>query len=220
MKKTTLLFALLCASIIGFSQSFEGVVKVTMQALEVPADMKGYESMLKQDLTISYKPGKSKVVLKGMMGTTTVYTDSLKKEIVMLMDMMGQKIATKTALTDDSKSPASADLKGAKITKTSETKKIAGYNCKKAIAEMTDPETKKKVTIDIWYTEDLGTINTGTDISGILMEFVMETQGMKMQYLVNSLEKKEVPESEFIIPDGYTYQDMDALKGAFPELGK
>lgn len=85
---------------------------------------------------------------------------------------------------------------------------------------MTDPETKEKIVMDIWYTEDLGTVENGTSINGIMMEFVMETQGMKMQYLVNSLEKKKVADSEFIIPDGYTYQDADALKGAFPELGK
>jgi len=45
---------------------------------------------------------------------------------------------------------------------TSETREIAGYNCKKVIVKMTDLETDEEANITLWVTEDL---MTGDDIN-------------------------------------------------------
>lgn len=45
---------------------------------------------------------------------------------------------------------------------TSETREIAGYNCKKVIVKMTDLETDEEANITLWVTEDL---LTGDDIN-------------------------------------------------------
>lgn len=219
MKKILFTLALIATVFASKAQNFEGKIKADMKALEVPAEMKGMESMMSQSITMSIKPGKSHMLMQNMMGTTTIITDSSKAEVVMLMDMMGQKTAIKQPLTPDNENDNfGLDLENSKITNTTETKTIAGYKCKKSIIEIMDPETKEVFKTDAWFTDELGVFNAGSPIQGMMMEFQVANEGMVFSYSVTSISKEKIADSLFTIPDGYTLQSLDALQGQFPMM--
>lgn len=219
MKKILFTIAIIASFFNLQAQKFEGKIKADMKAIEVPAEMKGMESMMSQSITTSIKPGKTHMVMQNMMGTTTIIADSAKKEVVMLMDMMGQKTAFKQPLSEDNDTgELGPDWENAKITPTTETKTIAGFKCKKSIIAITDPETKSVFTSDAWFTEELGVLNSDSPIKGMLMEFQVSQEGMVFAYTVSSISKEKIPDTLFSIPDGYTLQSLEDMQGQFPMM--
>jgi GLPGLI family protein len=100
---------------------------------------------------------------------------------------------------------------------TSETKEIAGYTCKKAI--ITIPEEDQELIV--YFTEELGSgaINFDNpqfkDINGVMLEFEIPNQNFTMKLEAVSVEKKNVPESDFTIPDGYQIKTKEELQQMF-----
>jgi len=93
------------------------------------------------------------------------------------------------------------------INKVNDTKKIAGYTCHKAeIAYLTDED--KKMHYNIFYTDHIDiegfTRHTPFEsIKGVLMEFQIELYQMPFRFIATKVKEKEIPEKEFIIPQGY-----------------
>lgn len=103
-----------------------------------------------------------------------------------------------------------------KFEETSETKVIAGYNCKKVIAtNLSDPSDK----FDIYYTDelDIKKANYSTPyegINGLVMQFRLQKFGMEMEFIAKSVRKEEIPNSMFELPSFYkviTKAEMDAF---------
>ena len=70
--------------------------------------------------------------------------------------------------------------------------------------------------MDTWFTNELKIKNSFSSqiegIDGFLMEFYTTQNGMSMKMKARSLEFTSIDNSEFVIPEGYTPFDMDALK--------
>ncbi|MCK5702081.1 MAG: hypothetical protein KAI29_13045, partial [Cyclobacteriaceae bacterium] len=94
----TLLFA--CQSNLFAQSSFEGKIVYTITYTDMPAEMKGYESMLPKDLTIFMKGNKSRVEQTQMMGKNIIVSDMDNKNGFMEMDMAGQKIRLNISTED------------------------------------------------------------------------------------------------------------------------
>ena len=219
IKNFILALAVSIISFNSFAQGFDGKMTAKMIALSVPDEMKGMESMMTQDMTIYTKKEKTRVELKSMMGNTTIISDTIKKESIVLMDMMGQKTALVEPL-DETSSSMGFEAEGGTFKATSETKTIAGYKCTKGIYTMPTEEGEPTVTVELWYTTTIANPQANSEIPGMIMEFIMEMEGMKMQYTITSVTKESVSDSLFEIPAGYTIKTEEEFQNSIPTMGK
>jgi GLPGLI family protein len=197
-----------------FAKEFKGVVtyKITIEGSGVTDEMK---AMMPKTMTMTIKGNKSKMEMIMSMGKTITITDGDSKSSISLMDMMGQKIAIKSTPEEIMKDLT--DAPEVKVEVTSETKDILGYSCKKAV--ITSVEDDLEMTV--YYTEELGTKDLNfdnpqfKDINGLMMEFEMPNEMFSMHFTAVSVEKKNVEDSEFAIPEGYQIKTKEEMKSMF-----
>jgi GLPGLI family protein len=221
IKNFILALAATVISITSFSQAFDGKITAKMVAISVPDEMKGMEGMMSQDMTIYSKKEKTRVELKGMMGTTTIISDTIKKETILLMDMMGQKTAIKQPLEANSATGSFGfEAEGGTFKATSETKTIAGYKCTKGIYTLPTEGDEPQMTVELWYTTGISNLQPNSDIPGMVMEYTIEMEGIKMQFTVTAVSKEAVADSLFEIPAGYTIKTEEEFENSIPTMGK
>jgi len=197
-----------------FAKEFKGVItyKITVEGSGVTEEMK---TMMPKTMVMTIKGNKARSEMVMSMGKTVSISDGDNKTAITLMDMMGQKIAIQSNYEEIMKEMA--DSPEAKVEVTGETKEIAGYTCKKAV--VTIPE--EEMEIIVYFTEELGTsaLNFDNpqfkDINGVMLEFEMPNESFSMHFTAISVEKKNVEDSEFTIPEGYQVKTKEELKGMF-----
>ena len=218
--KKNLSFAWLLLAIFAISsfaasaKEFKGVItyKITLSGSGVTDEMK---NMMPKTMTMSIKGNKARSEMVMMMGKTVSITDGDAKETITLMDMMGQKIAVKSTSKEIEEELAKSPKTTVNV--TGETKDILGYTCKKAIITFEGEDTE----IIVYYTEELGssTLNFDNpqfkDINGVMLEFEMPNEQFSMQFVATSVEKKDVSDSDFTIPEGYQVKTREEMQGMF-----
>lgn len=134
---------------------------------------------------------------------------------VILMDMMGQKIANN--IESISKKKGDVDKLG-KPVMTTETKKILGFNCKKYIVKGSGDEGD---TI-LWITTDIKTSLMGQEqfsngVDGVPLEFSTMQKGMKVRFEATKFDKNVNKDIfSLAIPEGYrvmTQEEMESMGG-------
>ncbi len=214
-KQTFLLSVLLVFLSSGiYAKDFKGVVtyKVTLEGSQVNDQMK---AMMPKTMTLTIKGNKAKVEMITGMGKTVSITDGDTKTTIALLDMMGQKIAIKTTAEEIQKEINQAG--DVKVEVTSETKEICGYTCKKAIIRV----EKEEQEIIAYYTEELGNSSLNfdnpqfKDINGVMLDYEMPNPQFTMHLTAISVEKKNVEDSEFQIPEGYQIKTKEEMQKMF-----
>jgi len=209
-----LLTVFLFSSFITPPKEFKGVItyKVTLTGSGVTDEMKNY---MPKTMTLSIKGNKSRSEMVMMMGKTVSISDGDAKTTIVLMDMMGQKIAVQSTPEE-----VQSELdKGPKtsVNVTGETKDILGYTCKKAIITFEGEDTE----VIVYYTDELGTkaLNFDNpqfkDIDGLMLEYEIPEEEFNMQFTAVSIEKTNVDDSAFTIPEGYQIKTKEELKSMF-----
>jgi len=170
------------------------------------------KAMMPTETVMYFKNKKSRVNISMAMGTTSIISDDGSKKSTVLMDFMGQKIAMESTYEDNKKEmKKSGDFT---VEKLAGSKKIAGYNCKKA--KVTQQQKGENFSFDIWYSDEIGVNNAGANgfegIDGCMLEYEMFQNGTHMKMTTKSISKEDVKDSMFIIPDGYTMTTPKALK--------
>jgi len=195
------------------AKEFKGVItyKVTLTGSGVTDEVK---AMMPKTMVLTIKDNKSRSEMVMGMGKTVAISDADAKTSTVLLDMMGQKIAIQSTYEDIQKEmEESPDFT---VEKSSDTKEIAGYTCKKAIVRSGDG-----IEIIVYYTDELGTGATYfddpqfKDIDGMMLEFEMPNEGMSMKFTAITVEKKNVDDSEFTIPEGYQVKTKEEMQGMF-----
>jgi len=130
---------------------------------------------------------------------------------IILIEAMGQKMASKQSKEELEKAKAEAKESGAISDKepvvkiTDETKTIAGYKCKKA--EITDENGE---TMEVFFTDEIVLPESYTEnspikgINGMLMEYTTTANGMTSTMKAKEVKKGGVNASMFMITDDYT----------------
>ena len=198
----------------AFAKEFKGVVtfKITVEGSGVTEEMK---TMMPKTMTMTVKGNKARSEMIMSMGKQISITDGDNKTNTTLIDMMGQKIAIQS--TTDEIMKEIAEAPEVKVDITSETKDILGYTCKKAIITNVEDDTE----IIVYFTEELGTKELNfdnpqfKDINGMMLEFEIPNESFNMKFTAVSVEKKNVEDSEFTIPEGYQIKTKEELKGMF-----
>lgn len=201
-------------------------------------------------LTVYVKNDKTKTVIKTEMGRFTILRDNAAKSTTTLTEMMGNKngfITTDSAAAvmrkrmDSTMQARGADSSAGirrsqeppqvEIAYTEETKKIAGYNCKKVYI-ITTRLLGLKDTATAWYSPEfkianlssiggmmsMGNMTTGSNgfdkIDGFVMAYEMKMRRNRtMMVEVTRVDlNKEIADKEFEVPKDFDIRPMSEMR--------
>jgi hypothetical protein len=103
-------------------------------------------------------------------------------------------------------------MEGMEIEQTNETKKIAGFNCKKSIIHM--PDTNE--TFDIYYTDEIclkhpNSTNPYKDVKGVLMEFELNLINLKMRFVAEKFQALNENDFNHKLPENSKLVNRDQM---------
>ena len=214
-----LVIGILLTTYQGFSQKkkktkpFEGSISYTVTPQgEIDASV---SAQLPTEVKMYFKGTKTRMEQKTPMGSAIIIGDYTTKEQVVLIDMMGQKMALKSTKEETEK--AQNEIPKGTVVAGTETKQIAGYNGKSY--EFT--QDGKTFTVYIAEGLDIPNSNWQTqfkDISGVLLEYVQvtgEDGEIKMLITAKEVKKEKVKDTMFTVPTGYQEMSMAEFKKMF-----
>lgn len=108
-----------------------------------------------------------------------------------------------------------------KIVYTDETKEIAGYTCKKATVNFDENPVWK--SFDIYWTDEIeverpNKNNPFDEVKGVIMEYRMSFQKIKMSLKATKVEKIDVLEEEFEIPSDFEKVPREKMEEVISNL--
>jgi GLPGLI family protein len=187
------------------------------------------------------KKDKIKVLIENSMMRNTIIRDKTTKKTITIMELMGQRRGFYSTEEDEAEMKRKMDsLTGATGKKNNittidveykdDSKKIAGYSCKKALIKKTD-ETGKVDTVEVWYTPEVkmaegflhgslkmfGSGNTisGLDkINGFPMQYQSKTRRGTTTVEVTKIDtKKDIEDKVFDVPKDIEIKPMKEMMG-------
>lgn len=172
-------------------------------------------AMMPTEMVMYIKKDKSRMEMSMGMGmTTVVISDNKAKVATTLMDVMGNKIATKSTEADVEKQ--NAEQGDFNVAITDETKTIAGFTCKKAVVTDSEGETS-----DIYFCEDIK-LEGGNwsqkqfkDIKGMPLMYSFKQRGMNMQMTATKISSEKVDDGKFAIPSDYKEMTQEEMRKMF-----
>jgi GLPGLI family protein len=196
-------------------KTFEGSVNFGIEYIDLPAEMAMMSAMLPDEMTTRIKGDKSRLEQSLGMGMSQVtITDSKKKSGTLLLDMMGKKMAVEMSEAElnemkNKKGEVKPEIKYVE----GDSKKIAGYNCKKAVIVV-----EGAGELVVYYTEDLpaGASKQYEGLKGFPLEYTIDGGQFKMKVTAKEVKQEKVDAALFVIPDGYekmTFAEFQASMG-------
>jgi GLPGLI family protein len=183
--------------------------------MEVDASMAAMMPKL-ATLTIRENMAKFEISL-GQMGSQMQIINGDDKTVTSCMNMMGQKFYYTE--TEEEISEDLDENENVSVELTGETKEIAGYECQQAIVTVLNGEEEMFFTV--YFTEEIGSSSLNidnpyfSDIPGAMLEFEIEAGGGTMKMEAISVDKKNVSDSEFEVPEGYQEKTAEEIKNMF-----
>lgn len=168
--------------------------------------------------TVKFKGNKFQIEMSTMGIFNTVFISNPSKrtlsQMVKFMDIKNACIQTAKDLEKDNEDYA------LKLEETKETKKIAGYNCKKIKATMVH---NPGVSFDVYYTADLGldsinNLGPYKDVHGMLMEYRLKKLGLEMSFTATAVRKEEVKDEVFEVPSYYKIVTRPEMEKLFEDI--
>lgn len=165
-------------------------------------------------VTVYIKGGQSRSDMVSALGKETTIHDTKTGNAVILKEYSGQKLMI--TLTKENWGQKNKTYSDIKFEPADETKTIAGYNCKKAVAKL--PSGK---TFQVFYTPDLSMSNkeynaTFKNLPGVALEYEYESGTTKYRYTLSKISFEPVPVSKFDFPKaGYrvmTYEENQQMR--------
>lgn len=200
----------------------EGTAVYDMKIEGLPEE----QASMMGDMTmkVMWKGEKSYFEQSSMMYEMKSVTD--EKGTLVLMDQMGNKYYMKFDANDPKYQANDKDKIDYKIEYTNETKKIAGYDCKKAIVKSKTRDGKDLI-IDVWYTDKIPNFYEKQKYSSKRnqgVEFMKQLKGMPLEYSIpqgqmtvrvtaKEINFNPVPDDVFnLSTEGYQQMDPEKMK--------
>jgi hypothetical protein len=202
------------------AQIKEGIITYAMTMEGLPPEQAAMIGDM--ELKSTFKNTMVLTEMSSMMFTNQTLVDD--KGMVMLMEQMGNKIAVKQTKEEMEKEEAKQKEKPAdpKIEYTTETKTIAGYECKKAIVTTISGKDKKEEKMEIWYSDKFENLNKEgkgrgqsfmKGLKGVPFEYSGAQGPMKFKMVAKEVSIEPVADSKFeLSTEGYKMMTMDELK--------
>jgi len=215
MKKSIFLLLLCLAGTTTFAQKIsEGKITFDISFPDMePNDQ--MQSMMPTESVVYFKDNMIRMEMK-MMGMNTVIISNHKdNSAITLMDMMGNKYAIRMTAEEIQKEKAKMTQTKYETKLTDETKMIAGYKCKKAIATGKDGNE-----IIIYYTNEIQAKNQAfadqyKGVDGFPMEYLITQNGMNMKFTAKSVSRDKVDSGLFAIPPDYKITSKEEMAKMF-----
>lgn len=192
-------------------KTFEGSIIYEIEYLELSPEVEEYKNSMPQKMKIMFKGDKFRLEQSTAFGNQVIITDQENKETVMLMDLMGQKIALKVPAEDYQM--RLENLKDQRIEYVPGTKTIAGFECEKAI--VTNPENGEKLTV--YFTtafENPG--NRFMTLKGFPLLYEDDSQtGMQLELEAAEVKEENISDEYFKIPEQYKVMTQEEMQEMF-----
>ncbi len=152
--------------------------------------------------TIYLKGSMSRTELVSSLGREATIHDASTGTGVILKDYSGQKLMITMSAQDWQEN--NDKYQGITFDNIGETEKIAGFNCKKAIAKL-----KNGSSFTVFYTTEVNPVNKSYDaqfktLPGLPVQYEMQTGKMTLKFTLASINYNPVSASKFEIPkSGY-----------------
>jgi GLPGLI family protein len=170
--------------------------------------------LLPKKMTTEFNENSSFTIIEGFLGTFKLcyLSKSDIKQHFTLFQMMDKKYYYQAEA--NKLSFGYQNMKDLHIVYTDITKKIAGYNCKQAIASFPDGQFSD---IEIFYTDEIelkhpNQNNPFHEIDGVLMQFTANLMGINMKITTSQVKKKKINPAIFAVPNGYTKVTLDEME--------
>jgi GLPGLI family protein len=195
------------------------LVAVNAQKTEYLVEYKGINTEKTEEenfsLTMAFSHGKSHIKMKIDEIETIVIADEKERKSIILLHMMGLKLATSLEGNDFGKLDFMKDfISDFRLEETKERKKILGYNCKLIIAHPKEGDE----SFQIWYTEDLTASGSfdlaamGSKIKGLPLLMTWKKKdgsSIKWQAVRINTSKQEKALFNLELPYGYSLISSD-----------
>ena len=187
----------------------EGVIEYDAKVVDENHPMAG---LAPGKMTVKFKNNLFAAEMSSMgVFTTTFIANPTKKTLTQLVKVFNVKQA---CIDDEKMIQKENDDYKLEFKETNETKEIAGYKCKKLIANLAEDPTVK---FDVYYTEEMNVkdpnfSNPYSKVKGMLMEYRLKKFGLEMTFTALGVKKEEIADEEFELPAYYkviSKQEMD-----------
>lgn len=172
-----------------------------------------FASYAPSKMTVKFKNNNFSAYMSAGMGalTTSFISDYEKKTFTQVVRLFTDNYFVLLNEDEIKKENAKFDIE---IKPTNETKMIAGYNCKKAIASVKGDEP---VEYDIYYTTEIDLKNSNFSnpyfkLDGVLMEYRMQKFGLEMQFTATAVTKELVDDAVFEVPENCEQISLEVLE--------
>lgn len=164
---------------------------------------------------IWFKGVNTRTELTSILGKTITLHDSRSGNAVVINEYGDQKILIR--LTKENYEDRNSKYAGIQFELLPETKKVLGYNCKLAIAKLTDGSTFR-----VYYTTELAFQNKDygvqfKNLPGFPLEYESEMGKMKVTYIADAISFDPVAAALYDVPKtGFremTYDEVKKTKG-------
>jgi GLPGLI family protein len=161
--------------------------------------------------TVYLKGGLSRSEMQSALASFTTIHDARSGSAVVLQEVGGQKVLIRMTAADWQ--DKNRRYEGIEFTTTGETKQLAGYTCKKAVAALKDGST-----FTVYYTEELVPENNHynsqfTNLRGLPLEYELQQGKLTIKYVVSQVSLNPVAVSKFDIPkSGYREMSYEESK--------
>lgn len=164
---------------------------------------------------IYLKGNSSRSEMVSSLGTQSTILDGKTGNVTVLRDYGEQRYMIN--MTPANWKEANKKYEGITFTYIEEYKKIAGYNCQKAIGKLPD-----STTFVVYFTRELVPVNkdfqyVNRNLPGLAMQYEAMVRDMKVTYTVSSISFNPVPQAKFDLPkSGYrvmSYDESRQLRG-------
>ena len=192
----------------------EGTVIYTVE-YDLPPNQQSMAGMLPKEFKVTFNDTFSRFKMDMGMFSTDVIFNTANNEMLSLTEvpMQNKKIAVKmNAQQSEKMREIQSDDHDFDVSATTETKRIAGYNCVKYLLK--DKVSGEKS--EIWTSTDIQ-IPTNTltstikDVKGVPIQFSKNTRGMKSKMTIKSITEDPVKEISFEVPPGFETISFDEL---------
>lgn len=228
IKKILFIVIGVCATVSLYAQGkvAEGKVIFGISYPELTGEMEMAKEMLPQELTVYFKNERSRTEMpSSVMGKLITISNTQSGDLLMMMELMGKKMAVKQTGAELKKLELEAERDSAlpvvSVIKLDGTKVIAGYTCKKAIIEV--KENGEVFRSECFYTNKLPKMKDQNDhffkeLDGFIMEYSQKQSGVKMTVTAKAVSKEKVADSMFGITPDYklvTQAELEKMIGEY-----
>jgi GLPGLI family protein len=198
-----------CSETQEAKQISEGVIEFKAKAVNASASV----SMMAPDkMIVKFRNGYSLAELEAGMGAMRIafLSDPNKQTFTSMVSFLDKSAAEVNRQNLASRNHYFSDYT---VTQTEEIKKIANYNCKKAILKFSDGSPD----MEVWYTEEIKIAdpnwsNAYYKVGGVLMDYSLKKFGLELHFTASAVKQAKIDSTVFAVPASYKMISPDELE--------